>query len=174
MVEIIPRSKARPPWWINTILIIALIFVAASIAGHIFLRMMVTDLDREIEDTKQRIVDLKTSANQEMEGQLLGYQTQIRNFNKILSEHFLISKALDLLENTIHPEVIYQNFSVNTAESRIQIGGLTRSYGSIGEQLLVLNNDARVQRVETSNYLRDKDGWISFRLIIDFNPAIIQ
>ena len=174
MVEIIPRSKVRPPWWINTILITALIFLVVSIAGHIVLRMMVTDLGREIEDAKQRIVDLKTSANQEMESQLLTYQTQIRNFNKIKSERYLTSRVLDLLESTIHPEVVYQNFSINAVEKRILLNGITHSYGSIGEQLLVLNNDERIQRVETNSYSRDKDGWITFRLIIDFNPAIIQ
>ncbi len=174
MVEIIPRSKARPPWWINAILITALVFLAAAIGGKIVLRIAVDNISREIEDTKQRIVDLKTSANEELETRLLGYQAQLRNFNKIFSQRYLISKALDLMENTIHPEVIYSDFLVDATEGRIQATGITKSYGAIGEQLLVFNNDARIKRVETSNYSRDKDGWISFRLILDFYQTVIN
>jgi len=174
MPEIIPRTKSRPPWWINLILAVALISLIAAVGGQIFFRISAKDLDRKIEDVKQQIVDLRTPVNQEMEKQLLTYQTQFKNFSQLLSQRYLTSKALDLLETTIHPEVLYENFMLDASEGKIRMLLSAQNYGIIGEQLMIFNNDSRLKRVETSNYERDKDGLITFRVILDFIPSIIQ
>ncbi len=149
-------------------------FSVAAVGGQIFFRISANDLDRKIGDVKQQIVDLRTPANQEMEKQLLTYQMQFKNFSQLLSQHYLASGALDLLESTIHPEVLYDNFMLNTVEGKIRIVLSAQSYGIIGEQLLIFNNDSRLKRVETSNYERNKEGQITFRVILDFIPSVIQ
>lgn len=174
MAEIIPRAKARAPWWLNAILVISLVFLAAAIGGRIFFRISNEDLRQQREDALQQIVDLRTTANQELEKRLNNYQTQINEFNNLLARRYLTSQVLGLMEDTIHPEIIYEEFSVNTKESRIQITAATRTYRAIGEQLLVLNGESRIKRVETSTYSRDKEGWINFRIIIEFNPEITR
>lgn len=174
MAEIIPRSKARPPWWLNTLLAVSLIFLGAAIGGRIFFRISAEGLREQKEDTLQQIVNLRTPANQELEKRLVNYQTQINEFNNLLNQRYLTSRVLNLMEETIHPEVLYEEFLVNIEEKRIQITASSQSYKAIGEQLLVLNNDSRIKRVDTSNYSRDKEGWINFRIMIEFDPEIIR
>lgn len=174
MAEIIPRTKSRPPWWINLILAIALLFLVAAVGGQIFFRISAKELDRKIRDVKQQIVDLRTPVNQEMEKELLTYQTQFKNFSQLLSQRYLTSKALDLLETTIHPGVLYKSFTLDANEGKIRMLLSAQNYEIIGEQLMVFNNDSRLKRVETSNYERDKDGLITFRVILDFMPSVIQ
>lgn len=174
MAEIIPRSKARPPWWLNALLAVSLIFLGAAIGGRIFFRISAEGLREQKEDALQQIVNLRTPANQELEKRLVNYQTQINAFNNLLSQRYLTSRVLNLMEETIHPEVLYEEFLVNIEEKRIQITASSQSYKAIGEQLLVLNNDSRIKRVDTSNYSRDKEGWINFRIMIEFDPEIIR
>ncbi len=174
MAEIIPRAKARPPWWINAVLATALIFLAIAIGGQFFFRASVNNLNREIENVGQKISDLKTPANEELEQRIMGYQIQFQNFDRISSDRYFASRALGLLEETVHPEVVYQNLSVDAEEGRMIMTAAARTYGVIGEQLLIFNNDERFRRVESGNYSRDREGKITFRLMLAFDPAIIQ
>jgi hypothetical protein len=174
MAEIIPRAKARPPWWLNAMLVISLIFLGAAIGGRIFFKISSADLTEQIEDIRQRTVDLRTAANEDLERRLSNYQTQIVKFSDLLNQRYLTSRIMNFIEETAHPGVLYKEFSINIPENRLQLEAMTQTYNVVGEQLLVFNNDPRVKRVETSNYLRDKEGWITFRAIIEFDPALVR
>jgi len=174
MAEIIPRAKARPPWWLNAILVISLVFLGAAIGGRIFFRTSSENLAEQIEDIRQRTVDLRTTTNESLERQLRNYQTQIVKFSDLLNQRYLTSRVMNFIEETIHPAMIYKEFSISIPENRLQLEAMTQTYNVIGEQLLVFNNDPRVKRVETSNYLRDKEGWITFRVIIELDPALVR
>jgi hypothetical protein len=174
MSELIPRAKGRPPWWVTTILGVSLFFLVLAIGGQIFFKNSVRSLNRESQSVKQSIADLKTPANQELERSLLVHQSQFANFNALLSGHYYASRVFDILESTIHPGVVYEGFSLDVSENRIRISALAPSYEIIGEQLLVLNRNSNLTRLETSNYSQNRDGLISFRLTLDFNPSVIK
>lgn len=178
MVEIIPQAKAGRPGWVNALLAAALVFLLAVALMPIFFGTSVGNIESEKEDVNRRIADLDTEANRMLVDEVEAYRVQLANFADNLARRHRISRVLILLEETVHPETIFDGFQISVKDGTVRAEMLSESYRAIGEQLLVFNRDARIKRVAASNYRRieegERAGSIVFNLVLDFDPAIIQ
>ena len=173
-MEIIPKKTPQIPQWLNysfylslllLIIVIIAIFVLNSSINNS--RKVLTELDNAIkaERTQERIV---------LEAEVQTYVKKIGDFSGIVDQHLNNSKVFLFLQNNCHPQVWFSQLSLDSRESKVSLSGSTRSFESLGQQILIFKEKEVVENVNLEKVSINKDGGIDFGLSLSLNPNIFK
>ena len=174
MLGIIPRQQAKTPTWIKSFLIISLIVLTGVILGFFALNWAQGSMRQKIKQTQNQVLALATPQNKTLEKTVQVAQRQISSFSGLLKNHPRPSAFFDLVKANIHPDVVLTEFSLDANKNTAVLKGRAKNFQAVGEQILVLKKQSKIQTVTLSALSLDKDQKINFTLDLTFDPQLLK
>lgn len=172
--ELIPKEKLKGPSIVNSLFYLSLILLIILGALYLGMRIKVSSLKSQIEETKVNVTRIKTEADKETERQVLGYQKKIKDFSDLFSEHKIVSSFLKFLRESTHPKVSFSELSLNTKTANVLLGGETEDFKTLGEQMLYLKGAELIKGLDLSNLSLGKEGEVQFNINLFLDPKIFK
>lgn len=152
-------------------IILVLFFMAvASYGGLIF-------LSRAQEKTRQDIVDQIRLKGETLRPDLLRQifilDSRLKNLKTLLSRHQSTSAIFHFLETQTLPQVNYLNFNFSADSRRIDLDGEAPSYGVLARQIMILEKNKDVERVDFGG-LSFRKNQVGFKLSVVLRPAALE
>ncbi|GAI36884.1 unnamed protein product [marine sediment metagenome] len=172
--ELIPKEKLKTPSLINSLFYSSLALLIILGGVYLGMRIKVSSLKSQIEETKVNVVRIKTEGDKETERQVLGYQKKIKDFSELFSEHKIVSSFLEFLRNSTHLKVSFSDLSLNTKTANVLLGGETEDFKTLGEQILYLKGSEFIKGLDLSNLSLGKEGEVQFNIRLFLDPKIFK
>lgn len=147
-----------------------LVFAAATI----FLLKGVKRIGDEVTALNNELSEEKSGEEINLERGVLVAQKKIAAFSFLVKERREVSKAFDLVEKKIHPQVVLNKIDYNSKEDKIWLGGVADNFQILGQQLLLFKQDSSVREANFSHIGIEKTGGVGFNLEIVFHPGFFK
>ncbi|MBI4101746.1 MAG: hypothetical protein HY443_02155 [Candidatus Nealsonbacteria bacterium] len=174
MVEIIPRPAQKLPLWQNILFYFSIALLVASFLSFFILERSLKDGGSSLKNLEETLTREKTPQESSLEKDILAWQKRVKNFSQLFSQHLYPSKSFDAIESIAHPEVWIKQVSLDSAEAKAVVSGETESFTTLGQQLLILEQESRVKSFTLASLAIGRRGKVDFTLNIFFNPAVFK
>ena len=174
MIEIIPKPAIKTPLWQEVLFYFSIALLVGVILSYFIIGHFQKESSAALEDLEARLAQERTPQRVVLEETVLGQQKKIRDFASIFGEHRVVSEIFEILEKDTHPQVMFQNLSLDPERAQTEISGLTDSFQTMGEQLLIFQKEEKIKTAELSDVSINKDGKINFTLLISFSPQVFE
>jgi len=172
--ELIPKEKLKIPPIVNSLFYSSLVLLIILGGCYLGMRIKISSLKSQIEETKVDVARIKTEGDKETERQVLGYQRKIKDFSELFSEHKIVSSFLKFLRESTHPKVSFSGLSLNTKTAEVVLGGETEDFKTLGEQILYLKGSELIKGLDLSNLALGKEGEVLFNINLSLDPEIFK
>lgn len=174
MVEIIPKPIRKVPVWQMALFYFSVFLLIATIVSYFVLSLQERGTESRLQELERILVESKTSEMIALEKEILTYRRKINAFAPLLAEHILNSKFFDLIESRTHPRVYFSQVNISSREVKVVLAGKTDSFLTLGQQLLIFEEEPLIEEVYLSQVSIDKEGDINFGLSFVFNPEVFR
>ena len=174
MIGIIPKPIKKAPKWHNIAIYAAFGLVVAVVLGYAGLIYLENKALNTIWDAEERITKVGTKEERNMEIQVLLNSDKIGKFLTLFQDHKKSSNFFALLEESCHPKVWITRLDLNANEAKAVLAGQTPNFQTLGEQLLIFQEEAMVRSISISSLSIGKEGETKFTLSLFLNPSIIK
>ena len=172
-IEIIPKKpESRLPNLQDIIFYLSVIALIVLIPGYFGLVFWENKLAKETKEAEENIIKMETPQMKTLEKQVLGQQRKIINFSAALKTHTLNSNLFDLIENLIHPKVLFSELSLSGSSALIT--GYAKSFEALGQQLRILREGNFVTSADLLKVGLGKEGEIQFIIELNFDPRLLE
>ncbi len=120
------------------ILIFSISFLVISFVfygGILYQEGLVKSQTAEI---KEAIAQIDASRDKTKEQVLLTFSDQLGKLNEVLKSRLRVSKFLRVIEATVHPQVVFTDFSIDIERKSFELRGQAASYGTLARQMFRL------------------------------------
>ena len=176
-IAVTPETKKS--LWANLLFYFSLFLLLAPVLSYLMLEYHFIKRDSEaLNDLQEKIVKEGTSGEKALTDRVLKTQTEINDFKILLASHKHFSQFFENIKAIVHPRVWFATVMIDVDEQEASFRGVTESFQELGQQILVfkqfLEEKNIIKKFEVSNILMDKDGKITFDLVISFYSDIFQ
>ncbi len=174
MVNLIPKpakkiSKAQ------RIFLYSLVFILISLTlVYVVLVSMEQRAQSKIKKLEDQITAQKTTKMIELEREIKNYKREIDEYSSYLAEHLINTKFFNLLEETVHPQVTFNQLALHSDSSYAQMSGRANSFLALGQQLIIFNNNEEIQSFNLTGLSIDEKGYVIFSLSLLLNSSLFQ
>ena len=174
MVNLIPKpikkiSKNQQ------ILLYSLIFsVIFLTVAYVFLISLEGQAQANLENVEQQISEQKTADISSLESIIRAYKKEVDEFAPYLNNHVLTTKFFDLLEESTHPRIYFNQISLKSSSANVSLSGKSDSFLSLGQQLIIFDNNPVVKSASLSNISLSEEGSILFSLGLSLDPSLFK
>jgi len=172
--ELIPKKKLKTPSFINFLFYSSLILIIVLGVGYFGMKIKISSIKSQIEETKVSVAKIKTELDKETERQVLGYQKKINDFSELFNEHKVVSSFLGFLRDSTHLKVSFSTLTLDIETAQVILGGETESFKTLGEQILYLKGSEFIKGLDLSNLALGKEGDVKFNISLSLNPEIFK
>ena len=146
------------------------------IAGSVYLGLWVyqRQLDQEKQELIVEIDELHAQRDLGLEADFTELKKGIENLKKILENRIYPSLVFKMLEELTLPQVQFSDFDGNFDDAKIVIQTETSDYNMLAKQIVALEQDERIGKVELSEVILDFSGRVSSNLTIEINPEFLR
>ena len=127
-----------------------------------------------IEDVDSQILTQKTAEMVNLENNLRVYKTDVDTFVPYLNNHILTTSFFNFLEENTHPNIYFDQMSLKSSSANVVLSGKADSFLSLGQQLMIFNDNSIVQNVSLSNISLSEEGNIIFNLSLSLNSSLFK
>lgn len=173
-MEIIPKPAQKLPLWQNILFYLSLALLVASIFSFFLLERSLKNSKSSLRNLEETLTREKTPREVNLEKDILSWQKKIRNFSQLFSEHLYSSNGFDFIEDITHPQVWLKQISMDSKESKIVASGHTESFTTLGQQLLILEKEPKIESFNLSSLTIGEKGGVNFNLSLSLDPEIFR
>jgi hypothetical protein len=174
MVDIIPKQVKETPYW-QVILFYSLVFLLIILIVVYFILGYIQGNSKVyLEDLEKKLSEARSPQVASLEQEVFSEKTNIDNFSPFFKRHVLSSKFFEFIEARTHPKVYFYNLELNPKISQASLSGLTNSFLSLGQQVLILKKEPLVGNLELLDISFSEGGGIQFRLNILFSEKLFS
>lgn len=174
MVEIIPKSFEEIPAWQRILLYFLIFLVIAIIIIYFLLGNLQKKSETYFQSLEERLSKEKAPQIAELKEENLDYKKRIEDFSLLFENHILNKKFFDFIEDKSHPKVSFSEVDLNSKSSQASLSGLTDSFLSLGQQVLIFREDELIEDLILSNVSIGKTGGVEFDLNIFFKEELFN
>jgi len=174
MVEIIPRPVENTPLWQSLILYFSIALVIASVLSYFYLDNIQKKSSAVLENMEQTLAKEITPEEKVTRGDVLNYQAKIKDFGILLNNHEMDSKFFNLLDASSHPKVQITELNLDLAKHQAVVTGLTDSFQTLGQQLIIFRNEKKFIGVSLPDILIGEAGKVKFSFLLDLSPDLFK
>lgn len=171
--ELTSKKETKKPFWLNLILYLSFSLFIVAVLGYFV-------LDYSNKKASELSLQLQDKINEQkapilpLEEELSRAQAKVDNFSILLDEHKLNSRLFSLIEKLTSPEVSFGDLDFNASEAKIELSGQTSNFKSLGEQLLIFQEEKDIKEVKLSSVSLGEKGDVKFILDISLDPKVIS
>ena len=174
MVELIPKEAPQIPRWLNIVFYFALLILFSSIISFFVLGNSIKSGQNKLEELRTDFFESRTPERVSLEKEILTYEKKLTDFSSLAPYHLENSNFFNLLEDKTHPKVWFSRISFDTEQGRLSFSGLTQSFETLGQQILIFKGESSINSVSLEKVSIDKTGRINFDLSFSFNRAQLE
>lgn len=174
MIEIIPKKAPSLPILLNFLFYFSLILLTAVIIAIFVFNGSVKNSKEVLAELEKSLESSKTSERIDLENEVLNFQKKIKDFSQLINQHLETSKIFEVLQRNCHPKVWFSQFNLDAKESKVSVSGETQNFESLGQQLLIFQDENLIKKVNLEQALITKEGKIKFSLILFLDPQIFK
>lgn len=152
---------------LSIILLIVIILTCFGLWGYKI------NLNKEIGNLAQKLEELESQRNPELETNFTELKEKVESFKSILAKRVYFLNTLKMLEELTLTQVHYVDFGADLKEVTISLGIQAISYNILAKQIAVFEDDPRIKEVDFSKVGLEKSGWVSSELDIKLNPSFL-
>ena len=154
-------------------LFVGLFFFIISIAGYAGLYY----LNKSQEETQAQLIEQVQQKEDDLRPKLLdeiySLQKKIKTISGILSLHPFVANTFALIERNTHPRVSFASYSFSPKDRKISLKGEADDYGVIARQIVFLEGDKQIDKVEFGGLALKDDRRVTFTMTIYVMPNAI-
>ncbi len=174
-LRIIPEQKIESPKWVNYVVFACLVPFVASCGLYLFFTGQVPLKEAERDSLKSQIIALDQDIeNQKAEKEIREISNKISDFSIIFNERKLASRFFYFLKIICHPQVQFISFELSVKDLTAHINAKSSSFQALGEQVLVLKDNTKLEDSKVFNILLDKEGAVNFTLSFKFKQDLLK
>jgi len=174
MVNLIPK-RVKKISKNQKILLYFLVFSVISLTtSYVFLISLEKRAQANLEDLEQQIFAQKTTELASLESTIKSYKKEVDEFAPYLNSHILITKFFDFLEGNTHPRVYFNQMGLMSSSASVSLSGRADSFLSLGQQLMIFNENSIVKNVSLSNISLSEEGSIVFNVGLSLDSSLFK
>ncbi len=174
MSGIIPKPIKKTPKLYEFAPYIVFGLVAAVVLVYVTLLYLENKTSKVSRDLEEKIIQVGTKDEKALETQVLVNKQKIEDFSKLFADHKKTSNFFKFLEDNSHPKIWFNKLELNSQDSEVVLSGETSSFETLGQQMVIFQNQALVKAVEISDLSLGKNGRASFTFSLSLDPKIFQ
>ena len=149
-----------------------------TFAGSLFLLMLViyASLDfgygaflrNKVQELNEEFLSLNSQVSKAEQDDLITLNSQVSNIKKLLDEHILTSRLMELFENVTSKNVSYTEFLFASDDGELNVKGSARSFEEVAVQMKILEESDEISDVFLNSAEETKqDILFDMRIIVD-------
>jgi hypothetical protein len=174
MVEIIPKSFEEIPAWQRILLYFLIFLLIAIIIIYFLLGNFQKESEAYFKNLEKRLSEEKAPQIAELREENLDYKKRIEDFSLLFENHVLNKQFFEFIEAKSHPKVFFSEVNLNSQNLQASLFGLTDSFLSLGQQVLIFREDELVKDLILSNVSIGKTGGVEFDLELFFKEELFN
>ena len=174
MVEIIPKKAPVLPQWLNILFYFSLVILIFSILGYFILGNSLQNNQKNLSNLEKSLFEGRSSERINLEKEILKYQRNTEDFSQLIGKHLTISEVFNTLQKNSHPKVWFSQFNLDAKEAKISVSGESQSFESLGQQLLIFQDENLIKETNLEQVSITKEGKIKFSLTLSLDPQIFK
>jgi len=174
MVEIIPKKIKKAPEWYNLGFYIAAALLIVVVLGYAILFYFENRALNNLQDLEERISQVGTQEEKNMEVEVLLAKKRISDFAELLQSHKKSSNFFTLLEETSHPKVWLTEVDLYPEKAEVLVSGKTLNFQTLGQQLFIFQDQESINQVELANLLIGEGGETEFSFYFYLDPQVFK
>ena len=171
-IRIIPKPKPRAPLWINFLLGTSLFLLLAVLLVFFFLAYEESSLGKRNDKLDTEIAKLEKSDIKAIERELMKTSKKLKDFSQIFQQHKRSSELFGFFEHICHPRAQFLSFNFLLDGYVVNLEAVTENFKTLGEQLLLLEDDLRIKSFELSNVAINEEGQVGFGLSLSLSEFL--
>lgn len=172
-IRIIPKQKEKEPMWVNAVLVIGALLLLGFFVPFALTRNKITELEEEKQFLDNQIMIL-VNEYEGMSRDLVAIAERINDFSKIFKEHRTTTAIFDLLSSICHPLAQFTGFQFSDDGLKVSLDIVTENFKTLGEQLLIFQQNENIRALTVSNINLDKDGFVNVKFEFFLNKELIM
>lgn len=173
-IEIIPKAAIKKQTGLNYIFYFSLVLLVVSLIIWLVLGTLIKSGERTIEGLEASLAEERSPERKAFEKEILTYKSKLEDFSNLLDSHQLSSNFFKYLESLTHPKVLFSDLSLNLNESRAKLSGVTDTFESLGQQILILREQDAIHDLKLTDISMGKEAGIDFTVDFYFDPKILK
>jgi len=172
-IEVTPKTKIAFPFWAIISVVVSVILILGLLASYFYFGYKIKKISQEIQAKEAEFIPLE-KAIEKKQTELLPLQKKIPDFADLIKNHKNVSNIFQFLEENCLPNVWFNDFKFSSGENKVIVSGIAESFTVLENQVLILEEEERVQSVSVAGADIGEEGEIKFGLIITLNPLIFK
>ncbi|MFH1423405.1 MAG: hypothetical protein ABIG29_00405 [Candidatus Nealsonbacteria bacterium] len=174
MIGIIPKpiKKTSKLYGFSPYIVFGL--VLAVVLAYVVLFYLGNKASETSSDLEEKIAQVGTKEEKVLETQVLIDKQRIDDFSKIFSDHQRFSNFFKFLEENCHPKIWFNKLELNSQDSQAVLTGETSNFETLGQQMVIFQNQTLVKTVEITNIAIGNTGRVDFTLSLLLDPEIFK
>ena len=169
MVEFIPKSPEKSPYWQNILFYLSLIVFLAVLAGYFVLGNFVDKALNNLSELEEALIGQKTAEELILEKRVLGYQKKINAFSELTNGYIFNSNFFNFLESASHPQVQFSRLDLDSVKKTATLSGTIKNFTDLDHQVSIFKSFSEVKNFNLTGISISKEGMVNF--IIDFSVS---
>jgi len=174
MVDIIPKEPVKYPLGIHLVFYIGLTIFGILIVGFFVLQQLALIKTEELVSIDEALLKEIKPEEQALEDKIVLAKRKIDDFSHILAARRNILNFFVLLEEDTHPAVVFGNLDLDAQEYTAVLSGESTGFFTLEQQMLVLQNEAKIEKINLSGVALGQGSGAVFSLDIQLNPELFQ
>ena len=149
----------------------AFFFVLAGYGGLIFTNR--SQLQTQ-DDLGVQIRAKEAELRPELINQIFTLESRLKNMQTILNGHVFTLNVLKILELNTLSRVRFTSFNLTIESRKIEMMGEASNYTVVTDQILLLERDPHIEKVEFGGLTLGSNNLVNFQLSITLKPSIFK
>lgn len=172
MAEIIPKKISSLSQKFSILFYVALAFLIFVAALIFILNLLINNSQKTLKELENKLAEAETSQNIALEKEILVRQKKINDFSQVISRHLETTRIFSLIEKNTHPKVWYSQVSLNSEGGAVSLSGVTDSFESLGQQLMILQEEKLIKSLGLEKVAIGREGKIEFGLSVVLDSQV--
>jgi len=151
--------------------LLAFCFVLAGYGGLVFTNRSQLQTQDELEI---QIRAKESELRPELINQIFILESRLKNMQTVLNGHVFTLNVLKLLELNTLSRVRFTSFNLTVEGRKIEMMGEASSYAVVTDQILLLERDPNIEKVEFGGITLGSNNLVSFQLSIVLRPSVFK
>ena len=174
MANLIPKPVKKISEKQQFLLYFLVFLIISLTTAYVFLISLQKQAQSNLEDIESQISAQKTIEMANLESTIKSYKREVDEFAPYLNNHILITKFFNFLEENTHPNIYFSQMGLVSPTASVSLSGKADSFLSLGQQLMIFNDNSVVKSVSLSNISLSEEGSIIFSLGLSLDSSLFK
>jgi Tfp pilus assembly protein PilN len=176
MVQVIPKEEIQERESLVVVVFLWISFLSLVVVSGLY--FLINWQNQRVQDflatIETQISQIGTQQQKDFKESIFNYKRKIDDAAALLKAHKEPTKIFDVLETTVHPEVILTDVNYQGGKTeRLNLSGNAKDMISLAQQILLIERHPKIERVALTSVNIGGDNRLNFRLETVFKPEAL-